>query len=215
MEIVIAGGGDLGCETLQYCRDAFAAGSLRGRIKGFIDDDVDGARARNPDMAVLGSIDDYVPAAADVFIVAVGSTPARGEVGARLCARGAALVSVIHPTAWIAPSARIDAGCILAPFTAVAPFARLGSNGVLNPYASIGHHARVGAGCVLCPYAVVSGRTVLGDDVFMGSHAAVTPGVTVGRRSKIAAGATLAQDCVAGSLTVAPPSKGRVMFRVD
>ncbi len=215
VEIVIVGGGDLGCEVLQYCRDALAAGLLRGRIKGFIDDDVDGARAHNPGIPVLGTIDAYAPAAGDVCIIAIGAAPARGEIGTRLRARGAAFTSVIHPAAWVASSARIDSGCILAPFAAVAPFAEIGSNVLLNTYASVGHHARVGAGCVFSPYAVINGRVVLESDVFMGSHAVVTPGVTVGRLSKIAAGAVLTRDCAAGSLLAAPPAKGGVMFRVD
>lgn len=214
MEIVIVGAGDLGCEVLQYCRDALAAGLLAGRIKGFVDDDVDAARARDPGPPVLGTIADYVPTG-DLCIIAVGSTPTRGELGARLRARGAVFTNVIHPTAWVAPSARLEPGCILAPFAAVAPFAELGFDVLLNTYASVGHHARVGAGCVLSPHAVVNGRVVVETDVFMGSHATVTPGLTVGRRSKIAAGTTLTRDCAPGSLLVGPPAKGRVMFKVD
>jgi sugar O-acyltransferase (sialic acid O-acetyltransferase NeuD family) len=215
MEIVIAGGGDLGLELVQYCRDAFAAGSLRGRIKGFIDDDVDGARARNPDLPVLGSMDDYAFEGDDVCIIAVGTAPGRSDVRGRLRARGVTFISVIHPTAWVSPSTRIESGCILGPFTAVSPYAELGADVLLNPYASIGHHARVGAGCMLCPYAVINGRVVLGDDVFMGSHAVVTPGVVVGRRSRIAAGTALTRDCAAGTLCAAPLPKGRVMFELD
>lgn len=215
MEIVIVGGGDLGCELIQYCRDAFAAGSLRGRIKGFIDDHVDAARARATDAPVLGAIDDYAFDDDDVCIIAVGTAPGRGHVRARLRPRGVRFVSVIHPTAWVSPTARIDSGCILGPFTAISPYAALGQDVLLNPYASIGHHARVGAGCMLCPYAVINGRVTLGDDVFMGSHAVVTPGVKVGRRSRIAAGTALTRDCAAGTLCAAPLPKGRVMFEVD
>lgn len=215
MEIVIVGGGDLGCEVLQYCRDALAAGLLQGRIAGFVDDDVEGAAARNPDMPVLGTIDDCPIGADHACIVAVGTTPPRGAIASRLRARGATFTSVIHPTAWVAPSARIESGCILGPFAGVAPFAELGPDVLLNTYASVGHHARIGAASVLSPYAVVNGRAVLGNDVFMGTHAVVTPGLSVGRRSKIAAGTALSRDCPPGSLVAASPAKGRVMFEVD
>ena len=85
--LVIAGAGDLGLELIQYCRDALAAGSLRGRIKGFIDDDVDGARAREPELPVLGSIDDHAFEGDDVCIIAVGTAPGRSDVRRRLRGR--------------------------------------------------------------------------------------------------------------------------------
>lgn len=215
MDIVIVGAGDFGREILQYCRDCIAAG-LEAQIKGFLDDAAAEIGHFHPDVPVLGTIADYTPSGEhERFVIAIGSTPLRRELGQRLRLHGRRFVSIVHPSAYVAPTATLASGCVICPFAFVAPFAQLAEDVVLNTYASVGHDTRVGAGSVLSPYAVINGRVTLETDVFLGTQSAVTAGCSIGHRSKIAAGAVATRDCPPGFLLAGNPAKGRMMFKTQ
>ncbi len=208
---VIVGGGDFGKEVFLYVTDLRESQSTA--IGGVLDD----ARTNldwGPDSPqVLGTIDGYAIQPNDRFLIAIGDPGVRRDVAARLAKRGGALGTIIHPTAYVAPTARLGAGCILAPFTFVGPQAALEPNTVLNVYASAGHDAVIGQHCVLSPYAVLNGRVVLEEGVFMGTHATVIVGKRVGKNAKIAAGAVVFRDVPPLHLAVGNPAKSRGLYR--
>jgi sugar O-acyltransferase (sialic acid O-acetyltransferase NeuD family) len=210
VKLLVIGAGGFGREVLQYVRDA-PSGDLEPC--GFIDDRPDALSGFALGITILGSIDTYAPAADERAVVAVGDPVVRRWLALRATARGYAFASVIHPRAYVAPSARLDAGVIVAPFAFVAPHSWVGSHVVLNTHASVGHDSAVEPYAVLSPYAVVNGNCKIGEGVFMGTSAAVQPGKVVGRYSKLSAGALVAQHVSPCSLMVGNPATGRVMFK--
>src|SRR5205814_742231 len=123
------------------------------------------------------------------LVIGVGNPARRRELGDAAAARGARFLTLVHPTAYVAPNARLGAGCLVCPFAFIGVGAVLGDHVAVNTYASVGHDAQVGDCSVFPPYAVVNGAVVLGEEVFLGTHATVTPRLTVGRSAMIAAGA--------------------------
>jgi len=214
MRLVIIGAGGFGREVLAYARDAGRDYVDGARFEGvdFLDDRADALDGFPVEARVLGAIDDGPLGPEDRVIVAVGDPAARFALVQRLRARGATFATVVHPTAYVAPAARIGAGTVLAPFAFVGPSARIGEHCALNTYASAGHDAVIGRYGVLSPYAVINGAVRLHDGVFMGTHATVVVGNEVGAWSKIAAGAVALRDVAAGSLVLGNPGKGRELY---
>jgi sugar O-acyltransferase (sialic acid O-acetyltransferase NeuD family) len=206
--IVVAAGG-LGREVLAYARDAGFD------IKGVLHDldaypgSLDGYAVGD---MVLGSIDDYEIADEDVFTIGLGDVAPRKAVTEKLLARGARIVNVIHPTAWVDPGAAIGEGVIIAPFCAVGPDTAVGDHTLLNYYAHLGHDARAGSFCVMSPYCSLHGYSVLEDECFMGSHAMVAPGKRVGRGSSVAAGSVVTRNVGERCLAMGNPAKAREMY---
>jgi sugar O-acyltransferase (sialic acid O-acetyltransferase NeuD family) len=207
-EVVIVGAGGFGREVLQYVRDTFAT-QPSVRFAGFLDD-------RPPDLgafdlagSILGDTHRVAPAPHERYVIAVGHPPLRTALAARLAARGARFLTVVHPLAFVASSAKIGEGCILAPFASVGAHAVVGDHTVLTFYASVGHDARVGRCCALSPHAVANGGSVLGDEVFLGAHAVVNPLQRVGDGAKVAAGAVVYRPVPAGTLAAGNPAKAR------
>jgi UDP-3-O-[3-hydroxymyristoyl] glucosamine N-acyltransferase len=75
--------------------------------------------------------------------------------------------SGVHPTAQVAPTARLGSGVSLGAFAVVEDGAEVGARTVLYPFAYVGPHASVGEDCVLYPHVVVSQGTRVGHRVIL------------------------------------------------
>jgi sugar O-acyltransferase (sialic acid O-acetyltransferase NeuD family) len=214
LDVAIVGAGGMGREVLQYCRDAQGV-DWPHRVVGFIDDRSDALEGFDVSVSVLGGLEDMGRVNVRAFIIAIGAPALRRRVADEVDDLGGTLVSLIHPTAYVAPTAQIGSGVLLCPFTLVAANSTVESNVLANVYSSIGHDAFIGQHCVLSPYSAVTGAVNLGDESLLGTHCTIAPGVTVGRRSKVSAGSTVTRAAEAGSLLVGNPAKGRVMYPVD
>jgi sugar O-acyltransferase (sialic acid O-acetyltransferase NeuD family) len=208
--LIIAGAGGFGRELAAYARNAGFS------VVGFLDDNpraADGLAGHDADPGIVGSISTWDPAGAPGALLAIGlgHGATRVSVGDALVARGARLTNVIHPTAWVAPTAVLGAGVALAPFTCVGPGVHIGDLSMLNTYASLGHDAQLGRGCVMASYAVATGFTVLEDEAFLATHAIVTPSVRIGARARVSAGAVVFSDIPPGHLAFGNPARSRAV----
>jgi sugar O-acyltransferase (sialic acid O-acetyltransferase NeuD family) len=206
--LVIAAAGGFGRELAAYARDAGF------EVRGFLDDDEDAAaRLQGPDReaGVLGPIASYTPRDGELVAIGIGHGATRARIAGVLVGRGARLASVVHPTAWVAPSASLGEGVAVAPFACVGPGARIGDLSLLNTYASLGHDAAVGRACVLASYAVATGYSTLEDEAFLATHAVVAPGRRVGAGARVSAGAVVFQDVPAGWLAAGNPARARAV----
>ena len=210
-ELIIVGAGGFGREVMQYTQDAFAH-NPNVRIKGFLDDNPDSLANHTLAFQILGNTSDYVIQENDRFIVALGNPEIYQTLVERLARRGAKFFTLVHPLAYVAPTAKLGQGCMIAPFAVVGPFAVLEDHVSLNVYASVGHDTHVESYCVLTPYAVINGYVTLEQRVFLGTQAIVLAGKRVGKGSKISAGAVAYRNIPANSLVVGNPGKARVMF---
>ncbi len=211
--LIIVGAGGFGREVLQYARDCHRAG--RGpQPVGFLDDGEDPLAGYHVGVPLLGTPDDHEPREHHVYVIAVGDPGRRRDLSARIRARGGDLTSVVHPTAFIADTARIAEGCVVAPFAFLAVDSAVEANVAINAYACVGHDCVVGAHSVMSPYSTLNGYAELEQSCLLGTHASVATGVTVGRNSKVASGSVVLADVPAGSLVVGTPGVARAKYPV-
>lgn len=184
--ILIAGGGGFGLEMYAYLTGAFASmpsGTQRPEptMVGILNDGPDCEVLRKmPQAPYVGSIQDYQPQPGDAVTITIGDAAARRKVAQMLRARGARLLTYIHPTALVADTATVGEGAIICPHSIVNAGAQVGENVVVNVFCSIGHGAQVGAHSVLSPYCALSGDSILGEGGFMGTRATLFPKVVLG-----------------------------------
>ncbi|MBE3583555.1 MAG: UDP-3-O-(3-hydroxymyristoyl)glucosamine N-acyltransferase [Limnochordaceae bacterium] len=82
----------------------------------------------------------------------------------------------LHPTAWVAPSARLGKGVCLGPYA------------VVDEQAQLGDRVVVGAG------AYVGIGVQVGEETVLGPHVVLYDGVVLGRRVLVQAGAVIGSD---------------------
>jgi len=205
-DLIVVTAGGLGREVEAYARDA------GWNVLGFLHDEhrypgsLDGLGLEG---RVIGPVEGHEVRADAQYAIGLGDIAPRRQVAERLLAGGARLATVVHPSAWVADSADVGLGVLIAPFCFVGPHARIGDLSLLNTYASVGHDSTVGRCCALAPYAVTNGRVVLEDEVFLATHVTVTPRRRVGRNSSVSAGSVVLRDVPPRSLAAGNPARSR------
>ena len=125
------------------------------------------------------------------FHVAIGSNGARENLYDKGVARGGVGKTVIHPSAIVAPSAKIDAMTFVAAGAVVAADAEVGVGAILNHNSITDHDCVVGDFCHLAPGAVLGGGVTVGPHSLIGAGAVVLPGIEIGAHVKIGAGSVV------------------------
>jgi sugar O-acyltransferase (sialic acid O-acetyltransferase NeuD family) len=180
--IMIVGGGGFGLEMYGYLTSYFGSiDSYEPAMIGILDDNPECEVVRKiASVQYFGGIQAYQPKLGDAVTITSGNVTTRLKIAEALQARGARLLTYIHPTALIAKTAVISKGAIICPYSIVNADAHVGENVVVNVFCSIGHGANVGAHSVLSPYCTLSGDSVLGEAGYMGTRATLFPKVVLG-----------------------------------
>jgi len=178
--IVIAGAGGFGLEIYDYLQAEANCGGPT--VAGFIDDTPSGQLQLpgGTNTKHLGSIREYRPVLGQVVVVAIGSVTGRRFVMELLTANQVEIPAYVHSSAIVSPSARLDSGVLVCPFTIVNSNASLHRGSVVNVHCSIGHGATVGAYSVLSPYAALNGDATIGIGCFLGTRATIYPRIHIG-----------------------------------
>ena len=125
------------------------------------------------------------------FIISVTNDVIRRKCLMMAVTSGLEAVSVIHPQAWVSPSASIGEGCYLAAGSRVSSNARLERHCMLNFNVVFGHDSVARSHFVSNPGAVISGNVSIGERVLVGANTFILQGTTIG------------DDCQVDALTYA------------
>lgn len=117
------------------------------------------------------------------------------------------LVTVVHPAAVVARSARLGAGSFVAATAVVATAAEIGVGAIINHGAVVDHDCVLGAFCHVAPNATLGGAVALGRRVLIGSGAVVLPGLRIGDDVVVGAGAVVRQDLTEAGTYVGTPAR--------
>lgn len=132
--------------------------------------------------------------AADGFIVAIGDNAVRSDAYASWCGAGLEPVSVVHPSAVIAPDAHVGPGTFVAPGVIVNVDARIGENAILNTGCTIDHDVAIGSHAHVGPRVALCGGVVVGEGALVGVGSCAIPLARIGAWSVIGAGAAVTGD---------------------
>ena len=94
----------------------------------------------------------------DTAIVALGNNNTRMKYHEVLKRCGYDIPVLIHPTAYVSPTATISPGCIIRANAVVSRDVMIGEATILNVGALIDHHVEIGYGCHILMGAVVRNK---------------------------------------------------------
>jgi sugar O-acyltransferase (sialic acid O-acetyltransferase NeuD family) len=117
------------------------------------------------------------------------------------------LMTIIAPTAFVSPSARVGHGSIVQRNVLVGRNARLGIAVKLNCGAQIHHDCMVGDFTTIAPGTRVLGNVRIGLRSYIGAEAVILPRITIGDDSVIGAGAVVSRDVGDGVLVKGIPAR--------
>jgi len=203
---IIVGAGGFGRELIAWAEDCHNAGLL-APIAGLVDDNLRAMDGFSYPVGLLSSIAEFVPEPGDQLLMAIGTPAIKQRVSELLGGRGGNFVTLIHPTAVVARSARVSDGTILCPLSLVSADAVLGRLCAVNALSSIGHDVQVGAFSTLSAHVDLTGAVSVGEGVMIGTGAKLLPRVKIGNGAKIGAGAVVYRSVLAGRTVFAAPAK--------
>lgn len=121
--------------------------------------------------------------------------------------RGFEVVSAVHPTAVVSPSAEIGPGAQILARAVVGAAARLGENVIVNTAAVVEHDCRVGAHAHVASGALLASGVRVGEGAHVGLGARVREGTRIGERAIVGAGAAVVDDVEADTVVAGVPAR--------
>lgn len=139
--------------------------------------------------------------------VAIGHAATRLHWLEQLSTAGYALPVLIHPTAWVSPSASLGPGSVVFAQAAVQAQASIGTGAILNTGCSVDHDVHLADGVHVCPGARLAGEVQVGARSWIGIGACVIQQVRIGADVTVGAGAAVVRDLPDGATAVGVPAR--------
>jgi sugar O-acyltransferase (sialic acid O-acetyltransferase NeuD family) len=124
----------------------------------------------------------------------IGNLASRVRVFNKLAETGFVCPVLIHPTAYVEPSAQLSAGVHVFPHAYIGSQAQIGFGCIVNTGAIVSHDCVLGDYANISPGAMLAGEVQLGRGVLVGMGATLNLRVKVGAGARIGNGATVKED---------------------
>lgn len=198
--ILVYGGGGHGKSVIDLLR---ALGTFR--VIGIVDDGLP-VGEEIMDLSILGGgaalpgIHDEGTRQAINAVGGIGNILVRLEVFNRLTTEGFVCPSIVHPSAWVEPSARLSEGVQVFPHAYVGSECHVGFGAIVNTGAIISHDCVLADTVNISPGAILAGGVHIGERALVGMGVTVNLGVKIGVGARIGNGATVKSDVQSGGV---------------
>lgn len=205
MKIVVVGAGGqarIVYEILTYDRNV--------EVAAFLDNMVHGSDEHIMGIPVVGDhsvLPKLIENGVNGAVIAIGDNRIRAERFDEFGSMGLELVNAIHPTAYIAPSARLARGVTVAIGAIIGTGCRIGNNVIVNNGAIVDHENDIGDHVHIAPGCSLAGRVTVKNRTLVGIGSTVKEYVTIGQNVTIGAGSVVLEDIPDNAVAVGAPAK--------
>jgi UDP-N-acetylbacillosamine N-acetyltransferase len=204
--LIIIGAGGIAFEVLNYISEIFKPIEIKkififGKVKN--KNEFNGLYNK---CFFINKIPNYLKKHNTNFIVAHGNENLRSKYFKRYVKKFMPL-KLVHPTAYISPSAKILDGAIVGPKTILSPGCIIKKNVLLNSGSQIGHHSVIGESTIISTGAIINGNVTIGSVCFIGSNSTVMQNLKISNFSKVSANSALYNDLKSKHIAHGNPAK--------
>lgn len=176
-----------------------------GTVLCVLDDDADKWGMEFRGLTILGPVSEIARFPDASVVAAIGDNRARADLVARL--PQVRWGEVVHPAAWVDPSARRGPGSVVFAGAVLQADSRIGAHAIVNTCASVDHDCEVGAFAHLAPGVRLAGDVHVGDGAFLGIGTSTIPGIRIGAWATVGAGAAVVRNVAAGVTVKGVPAR--------
>lgn len=141
------------------------------------------------------------------YHVAIGDNQVRQQVSIVAQEQGKQLFTIVHPDAYVSPSASLESGVFVAAKAVIAAEAKIGEGCIINHGTIIDHDCCLGSYSHIAPNSTLSGGVKVGQGCLVGAGATLLPMVKVGDHAIIGAGAVVTCDVPDNQVVVGVPGR--------
>jgi acetyltransferase EpsM len=203
--LILIGGGE---HARVVAEAAAAMGGME--LVGFVDPEPCDETVRRLGVRRLGddsALRQHPGAWGVIAIAGLGSLVARRRIVERLSPALEGWATIIHPRAWVSPTAGVEHGAVIMAGAVIQTGARVGAHCVVNSGAIVEHDVELGAFSHAAPAAVLGGGARVGEGTYLGMGAAVRDHVTIGAEALIGMGAVVVTDVAPGCRVLGVPAR--------
>lgn len=171
------------------------------RVTGLFDDDSAKWGTKVAGVGVLGPLMDAVGQG----VIGIGQNCMRRRIAES--SRHMVWVTVVHPSAYVDPTARLGAGTVIFAGAVVQPDIVIGNHAIVNTGATVDHDCDIGDFVHVAPGCHLAGGVIAEEGVFAGLGSAVIPGIRLGAWSTLGAGSVVTRDVLPGATVVGVPAR--------
>jgi sugar O-acyltransferase (sialic acid O-acetyltransferase NeuD family) len=179
---------------------------------GFIDDRADLRDTGVLGLTVLGDgewLRHEVEMTQVAVALGVGDNFLRKRLAEKCISWGVELVTIVHPTASVAGSARLGRGTVVMAQAAINADAKIGEGAIVNTSAVVEHDVNIGNFANVSPNAVMAGASRLGMLSHLAIGASTIPCVSIGNMTIVGAGSVVVRDIPDGVVAFGVPARVR------
>lgn len=210
-KVLILGGVGNGTVIGQAINHAFSLGATDMQCAGLLND-------REPvgtvleGLPVLGKVSDAKKFETEGYlfinaILRIDGQQERIDLFESLGINRNSLATFIHPSAYVAPTAEIGAGCAILPGVCISPGTKVGDNSLIMVAATVGHSNQIGEYCHIAAQACVGSYLHVGKGVHFGLNCTIRECLTIGDYATIGMGAVLTKNVGEKEIWAGNPAK--------
>ena len=145
---------------------------------------------------LLGTLDDANGLIKEYpdLAVAIGRNNLRLQLINRFSSLGFNLPNIIHPTALVSPSVKLEKGIVIFPKAVINAESHLGSGCIINTSSTIDHDSVLGDGVHVCPGVNMAGEVSVGEGSLIGIGSSIIQQIQIGSNTVIGAGSVVVSD---------------------
>lgn len=208
-QIIVLGTGGNAIDIAEAI-DAAAGQGHSGRLIGFLDDNASLWGRYVVGRPVIGSLSIATTFDNALFINGIGSPLnfwKKPDIIQRTGLPIERFATVVHPRAWVSPSARLGRGVAILANASVGAEAVLGHHVIVLPNAVVSHHDQIGDHASIASGVCLSGNVTVGQRSYIGSNSTVRGFLRIGEQSLVGMGATVIHDIPANQVVVGTPAR--------
>lgn len=142
------------------------------------------------------------------FGVTMGNNRIRNEIASKLRDLGAITPNLIHPKAFVSPSANLGQGCFIHLNAKISTNCTIGNDCVIDFNSLVAHHATLGDASYMSSIAMVGSYCTIGKRVLMGMNSLIVPlKLTIGDDCVVGAKANVTKSFPENCVLVGNPAK--------
>lgn len=115
--------------------------------------------------------------------------------------------TLIHKTAYIAPSSQINHGVLIEPLSVISSQSKIGFGVFIKRGSLIGHHNIIGDFTDINPGVVISGKVQIGEHCIIGSGTVIRDNISIGKNTTIGVGSVVTKDMPDNCIAYGNPCK--------
>ncbi len=185
-----------------------ALGNSDYELFGFLDDQTTTTAKNYP--PVLGKLEDAGKFPDAVFVFGIGSPTSYTKKAAILEKTQLApdrFVNLIHPQAFISPSAKLGRGVVILAHTSIGAQSQIADHVILLQNSVVGHESQVGSFSTISAGVTLSGRVHIGSHCYLGAGSAVKENIAIGDNSLVGLGSSVISPIPMGETWAGTPAR--------